>query len=168
MITESISVAEYSRPHCSLYLASTPKGICQITFAARQSYDSFKNALPGPVDSQHTEHLNHLKHELDAYFKTVLISFQTPIVFLSGTDFEKTVWIALQHIPYGTVKSYAQIAKQINRPKAVRAVGNANAANPLPIVIPCHRVIASDGKIGGYGAGVETKRKLLRLEGIEC
>ncbi len=82
-----------------------------------------------------------------------------------GTDFQKSVWQALQRIPYGETRSYADLAAAIGRPTAVRAVGLANGANPLPIVIPCHRVIGKDGSLTGYGGGLAVKEALLRLEG---
>jgi methylated-DNA-[protein]-cysteine S-methyltransferase len=82
-----------------------------------------------------------------------------------GTDFQKSVWRALQRIPYGETRSYADLAGAIGRPTAVRAVGLANGANPLPIVIPCHRVIGKDGSLTGYGGGLAIKEALLRLEG---
>lgn len=82
-----------------------------------------------------------------------------------GTDFQKSVWRALQQIPYGETRSYADLAEAIGRPTAVRAVGLANGANPLPIVIPCHRVIGKDGSLTGYGGGLAIKEALLRLEG---
>lgn len=81
-----------------------------------------------------------------------------------GTAFQKTVWKALRKIPFGKVKSYAWVAKKINRPKAFRAVGQACGANPLPLLFPCHRVVASSGKIGGFSGGPGWKRRLLRLE----
>jgi methylated-DNA-[protein]-cysteine S-methyltransferase len=84
-----------------------------------------------------------------------------------GTEFQLRVWSALRAIPYGAVRNYADIARAIDRPGAARAVGQANGCNPLPIVIPCHRVIASDGTIGGYSGGLAIKHRLLALEGAE-
>jgi methylated-DNA-[protein]-cysteine S-methyltransferase len=84
-----------------------------------------------------------------------------------GTDFQLRVWRALGKIPYGAVRNYADIARAIGQPGAARAVGQANGCNPLPIVIPCHRVIASDGTIGGYSGGLAIKHRLLALEGAE-
>ena len=83
---------------------------------------------------------------------------------LSGTEFQVSVLEALQGIPYGQTTSYGAIAKQIGRPKAVRAVGAANGRNPIPIVVPCHRVIGSSGDLTGFGGGLDTKEALLRLE----
>jgi len=90
--------------------------------------------------------------------------FDLPLL-LKGTDFQKQVWQALRDIPYGETRSYKQIAVAIGNPKAVRAVGMANNRNPLLIVVPCHRVIGTDGKMVGYAAGVDKKEFLLRLEG---
>jgi O-6-methylguanine DNA methyltransferase len=83
---------------------------------------------------------------------------------LRGTRFEVSVYRALQRIPYGDTKTYAEVAKAVGHPQAFRAVGNANASNPLPLVIPCHRVVASGGKLGGYGGGLAMKKKLLAME----
>jgi methylated-DNA-[protein]-cysteine S-methyltransferase len=84
-----------------------------------------------------------------------------------GTDFEKQVWGALTKIPYGKSMSYGELAKQIGMPGAARAVGSAAGKNPVPVIIPCHRLIAAEGKLGGFTMGVEEKKKLLELEGIE-
>ena len=86
--------------------------------------------------------------------------------FSQGTPFQQKVWQALWSIPFGKRVSYAEIAQKIGSPQTVRAVGNANGQNPLPLLIPCHRVICSDGSIGGYSAGVKLKRKLLKHEGV--
>ena len=85
---------------------------------------------------------------------------------LSGTEFQRSVWTSLADIPYGEVISYAELAEMVGRPTAFRAVGQANGANPIPIVLPCHRVVASGGGIGGYGGGLDLKRELLALEGV--
>jgi methylated-DNA-[protein]-cysteine S-methyltransferase len=84
---------------------------------------------------------------------------------VDGTPFQHDVWLALAEIPYGQTVSYAELAEMVGRPKAFRAVGQANGSNPVPIVLPCHRVVASGGHIGGYGGGIATKRRLLELEG---
>jgi methylated-DNA-[protein]-cysteine S-methyltransferase len=102
--------------------------------------------------------------QLEAYFAARLRRFDLPLD-LQGTDFQKRVWRQLEHIPYGETRSYLQIADAIGSPKAVRAVGAANGANPIPIVIPCHRVIGSSGKLVGYGGGLPLKKRLLSLEG---
>ncbi len=86
---------------------------------------------------------------------------------LRGTDFQKRCWQELLRIPYGKTRSYAEIARAVGRPGAFRAVGQANHRNPVAIVVPCHRVITADGRLGGYGGGLEVKRHLLRLEGVQ-
>lgn len=101
--------------------------------------------------------------QLEEYFKGRRRSFDLPLA-PQGTSFQRKVLEALQAIPYGETRSYKDIAAAIGQPKAVRAVGAANAKNPIPIVIPCHRVIGSDGSLTGFGGGLEVKRTLLSLE----
>lgn len=101
--------------------------------------------------------------QLDEYFSGKRKIFNLNLQ-LNGTDFQKTVWQALTTIPYGSTTSYGEIAKQIGNPKGTRAVGLANNRNPIPIIIPCHRVIGKDGSLTGYGGGVEVKQQLLDLE----
>jgi len=92
-----------------------------------------------------------------------LREFEIPLL-MEGTEFQKRVWNRLRMIPYGQTTSYGELAKQIGDPKAVRAVGAANGQNPIPIIVPCHRVIGSNGSLTGFGGGLENKRKLLELE----
>ena len=101
--------------------------------------------------------------QLDEYFSGERKEFDLPIK-LNGTEFQVSVLDALLTIPYGQTTSYGAIAKQIGRPKAVRAVGAANGRNPIPIIVPCHRVIGSSGDLTGFGGGLDTKAALLRLE----
>ena len=101
--------------------------------------------------------------QLNGYFAGELREFEIPLLML-GTDFQKRVWKALLTIPYGETMSYGELAKKIGEPKAVRAVGAANGQNPIPIIVPCHRVIGSDGSLTGFGGGLENKKKLLELE----
>jgi len=103
--------------------------------------------------------------QLDEYFRGKRDSFSIPIV-LNGTEFQQKVWKQLQSIPYGETISYQQLAKHVGDSKKARAVGNANGKNPIPIIVPCHRVIAKDGSLGGFGGGLPIKRYLLELEGI--
>jgi methylated-DNA-[protein]-cysteine S-methyltransferase len=101
--------------------------------------------------------------QLQEYFAGTLREFEIPLL-MEGTDFQKRVWKNLQKIPYGETISYGELANRIGDPKAVRAVGAANGQNPLPIIVPCHRVIGSNGSLTGFGGGLENKRKLLDLE----
>ena len=119
-----------------------------------------------PPFTPETELLKRTKDILDRYFNGESVDFRDlPVKIESGTDFQNSVWDAIHQIPHGEVRSYKWIAEQIGRPKAVRAVGNATGSNPITIIIPCHRVIGSNGNLGGYGGGLERKRQLLTLEG---
>lgn len=102
--------------------------------------------------------------QLEAYFEGRLRNFSLSIKLSGGTEFERKVWLALREIPYGETRSYKWLAGRVGRPGGSRAVGQALAKNPLPIVLPCHRVVESQGKIGGYSSGVEIKRRLLAHE----
>ncbi len=102
--------------------------------------------------------------EIEAYFKGSHQSFSHPMKFITGTDFQQRVWLALRSIPFGETRSYKWLAKEVGSPRSNRAVGGALSKNPLPIVLPCHRIIESTGKIGGYTPGQEIKRRLLAME----
>ena len=101
--------------------------------------------------------------QLDEYFNKIRTTFDIPLLF-TGTDFQKTVWNKLLEIPYGTTESYMGLSKQLNNPKAIRAVAAANGANPISIFVPCHRIIGSNNTLVGYGGGLPNKKKLLELE----
>lgn len=103
-------------------------------------------------------------NELDEYFSGTRTEFDVPLDISQGTSFQQKVWLELLKIPYGTTISYAKLAKNIGKPTAFRAVANANGRNPISLIIPCHRVIASDGGLGGYTGGLDIKRILLDLE----
>ena len=109
--------------------------------------------------------LQRLVTQLHDYFAGTRQQFDLPLLPERGTPFQRAVWKALQSIPYGETWSYSELAAKVGRPAAVRAVGQANGANPLPIVVPCHRVIGRDGTLTGFGGGVEVKRLLLSIEG---
>lgn len=110
-----------------------------------------------------TSLLKGVRHELDEYFAGRLKKFTTPVVF-EGTPFQNQVWRELCRIPYGETISYLELANRIENPKAVRAVGMANGANPIAIIVPCHRVIGANGSLTGFGGGIPAKRALLELE----
>ena len=105
-----------------------------------------------------------LRSELDAYFSGSLRVFRQSVKFIGGTDFEHKIWRALSEIPYGETRSYKWMAERAGSPRAVRAAGQALGKNPLPIILPCHRVISADGSLGGYSGGVAIKEWLLRHE----
>ena len=118
-----------------------------------------------PAGAARRKPLREAIRQLEAYFRGDLQEFDLDMEAM-GTEFQRRTWKALQAIPYGATISYGELARRVGNPKAVRAVGTANGANPLPIVIPCHRVIGSDGKLTGYGGGLEIKQKLLAIERV--
>ncbi|MCX5826600.1 MAG: methylated-DNA--[protein]-cysteine S-methyltransferase [Deltaproteobacteria bacterium] len=117
-----------------------------------------------PIDKGDNEVLIKAEEELKAFFSGNLKKFTVPVE-VSGTDFQKAVWKALQTIDYGQLRTYADVARSITHPKAVRAVGRATGSNPVPIIIPCHRVVGSDTSLTGFGGGLATKQILLEIEG---
>lgn len=143
---------KYQFENISLYLVATETHLINIQFTQPQ-----KALL------QTTELLSMATIQLDEYFQGKRTTFSLPFKLI-GTPFQLTVWKELQNIPYGKTTSYKEIAQKINKPKAYRAVGMANNKNPLPIIIPCHRVIGSNGKLIGYAGGLNLKNYLLELE----
>lgn len=143
---------KYQFENISLYLVATETHLINIQFTQPQ-----KALL------QTTELLSMATIQLDEYFQGKRTTFSLPFKLI-GTPFQLAVWKELQNIPYGQTTSYKEIAQKINKPKAYRAVGMANNKNPLPIIIPCHRVIGSNGKLIGYAGGLNLKNYLLELE----
>jgi methylated-DNA-[protein]-cysteine S-methyltransferase len=148
-----------------LTVASTDKGIASIQFG---------NTLPAGVVAEpsanheihqevHQEVHQEMVKQLAEYFEGKRTQFELPLD-VEGTDFQKAVWNELQRIPYGETRSYGEIAKAIGRPGAARAVGMANHDNPLAVVIPCHRVVGSNGSLTGYAGGLHLKALLLSIE----
>ena len=145
-------------PGGRLLLAGDDDGLRLVSFAEG------KGAREPESDWRyHTEPLQKVVGQLEAYFAGHLRSFDLPLN-LQGTPFQLVVWRALQDIPYGETISYGELAGRIGNPKASRAVGLANGSNPIPIIVPCHRVIGSNGKLTGYGGGLCHKETLLGLE----
>jgi len=152
-------------PWGPLRLLATERGLCRVVLPAEEGVDRWvARFLPGHTAIEGGSLLREAADQLEGYFSGRLPALELPLD-LYGTAFQKAVWQTLQSIPYGQVWSYAQVAAAVGRPRAARAVGAAVAANPLPIVIPCHRVIRADRSLGGYGGGREMKLGLLRLEG---
>ena len=125
----------------------------------------FENGLRDDGIEQDDPVLAETAHQLQQYFAGERTDFDLPLR-AEGTDFQRQVWNALSDIPFGELRSYRDIATSIGRDKAVRAVGAANGANPIPIVVPCHRVVGSDGTLTGFGGGLPAKKRLLAIEGI--
>ncbi|HNW58378.1 MAG TPA: methylated-DNA--[protein]-cysteine S-methyltransferase [bacterium] len=109
--------------------------------------------------------LPEVQQQLRRYLAGEKVQWQVPVELPYGTAFQRSVWQELQKIPWGETVTYGELAGRLGKPRAMRAVGGANGANPVAIIIPCHRVVAANGKLGGYGGGLQVKRALLRLEG---
>lgn len=161
-----------SSPVGPLFLAASDRGLVALEFDAR--LPGQQTIRPNPRDlrqendrvrfEQSNRAMSAYVRELEEYFAAKRREFSFPLD-MRGTDFQLACWRALVAIPYGETRTYADIARAVDRPKGFRAVGMANNRNPLAIVVPCHRVIASDGTLCGYGGGLDIKRKLLELEG---
>ena len=150
-----------------VHIAAANQGLCRLSllkddegFLAelREAFPTFEWRR----DDEHPTLRNTVK-QLEAYFRGELRCFDLPLD-LRGTEFQRKVWRALRAIPYGETRSYRDIARQIGSPNAMRAVGGANGRNPVAIIVPCHRVIAADGSLGGFGCGLPVKRLLLGVE----
>jgi methylated-DNA-[protein]-cysteine S-methyltransferase len=162
-----ISIQFHKTEIGEVVLGSFRGKLCLLGFrgkAVKRTVDEkIKKALNAEFVERDDETLKKTRRQLDEYFKGRRREFDIP-VFVVGTDFQKSVWNALMKVPYGDTTTYLQLAKDVGNERAVRAVGNANAANPISIVIPCHRTIGSGGELVGYGGGLSVKRRLLELE----
>ncbi|MBW2733974.1 MAG: methylated-DNA--[protein]-cysteine S-methyltransferase [Deltaproteobacteria bacterium] len=147
-------------PAGPLHLAAGAQGLTHLLFAT-----SHEDLPQGDGSKAAEAILRRTTQQLAEYFKGHRRGFDLPLD-LKGTEFQVLVWRALEEIPFGETCSYGQIAERISRPKAVRAVGAANGANPISIIVPCHRVIGSDGRLTGYGGGLPRKKRLLCHEGL--
>ncbi|KGA96089.1 iron-sulfur binding protein [Alkalihalobacillus alcalophilus ATCC 27647 = CGMCC 1.3604] len=160
---------EMNSPIGPLTILATDKGVCHIHFGSFDKSTASLNArlkklgLKGEYVSCN-DTLTEVKKQLNEYFNGERKYFDVAID-LHGTAFQQKVWNALMKIEYGETSSYKAVAEMIGSPKAVRAIGGANNQNPLPIIIPCHRVIGSNGNMVGYGGGLDKKEHLLMLEG---
>jgi len=141
-----------------LLLAGTKAGLKLVSFAA-----GTRTKSPDAEWHEDGAMFTDVVDQLQSYFAGERKAFNLPLV-LEGTEFQKKVWTALQDIPYGETVSYKALAQKVGNPRAVRAVGTANGANPIPIIIPCHRVIGNDGSLTGFGGGLPLKKRLLELE----
>lgn len=162
-----IHIYQLLTPLGPMMAASVEKGICLLEFIDRKMLEpelkDLSKRLNAPLVTSPGPHLKDLKLQLEQYFNGDRKKFELPL-FTPGSDFQNKVWKGLREIPYGTTRSYKEQAKALGRPEAVRAVANANGANRIAIIIPCHRVIGADGKLVGYGGGLWRKKRLLELE----
>ncbi len=160
----------YTIVDCSvgkLLVGATERGICAIKLASSTAHlkAALRREYPSAKIVSDTKGLQRWASALLQYFQGQRSRLDPP-VDIQGTAFQRRVWEELQKIPYGQTRSYSEIAQAIGRPKAVRAVARACAANPVLILIPCHRVIRKDGTLGGYSSGIARKRALLMLESL--
>ncbi|NLY42688.1 MAG: methylated-DNA--[protein]-cysteine S-methyltransferase [Clostridiaceae bacterium] len=159
--------SEYASPLGKLYIANDEQGICNISFPGqKEKFFKWLQKNFNTCVEQKTDMIAQAINELNEYFIGKRKVFAVPI-HLIGTEFQKRVWNKLMEIPYGTTVSYGFIASQIGNIKASRAVGSANNKNPVPIIVPCHRVIGARGNLVGYGGGLDIKTKLLEIEGVQ-
>jgi len=157
----------FESPMGSLWVAATSKGLCRVSFASSEEefLTSLKEATKAKAERDRKP-FKELFKRFKEYFKGRPTSFSDLPLDLKGTDFQKTVWRATAEIPYGTVSTYGEVALKARHPRAYRAAGSALRKNELLIVVPCHRVIRSDGSLGGPKEGSEGRHRLLRLEGV--
>lgn len=150
-----------SSPIGNLLMVANENGLNKILFEDENQLNKIDDTWINDTDR-----LKEVSNQLKAYFANELTEFDLKLA-PEGTAFQKQIWKQLEEIPYGETCSYQDIALTINKPNACRAIGMANSLNPIPIIIPCHRVIGKNGKLTGYAGGLETKAKLLGLENID-
>jgi AraC family transcriptional regulator of adaptative response/methylated-DNA-[protein]-cysteine methyltransferase len=163
----TVHLSRVLTPLGPMLLGATETGVCLLEFTDRRMLETQLKRLARRLDRVFVPDTNDvgrlLEAELEEYFAGTLRTFRTPLD-CRGTDFQRRAWTALREIPYGRTRSYSDQARRIGAPSAVRAVGRANGDNPIAVVIPCHRVVGSDGKLTGYGGGLWRKRFLLDHE----
>lgn len=145
-----------------LWIAASDRGLVLIDWGSREFPPKGFGEDVEWIESE--EKTTAVRQQLTEYFAGTRREFTVPLDVRSGTEFQRKCWEILTTIPYGQTRSYLEVAKAAGRPGAFRAVGQANHHNPIPIVIPCHRVINADGRLAGYGGGIDLKEKLLTLE----
>ncbi len=163
----AVIIRNYDAPCGKLLLGAFGEQLCLCDWLSGKSsesiYSRIRKELGVGFSHGNSDCLDNAAMQLDEYFAGKRHSFSIPLLLI-GTEFQKSVWEKLLEIPYGSTESYGELARRLGRPKAVRAVANANGANPISIFTPCHRVIGSDGSLTGYGGGLPVKEYLLRLE----
>lgn len=166
--TAVVRVDRLSTPLGPMLVGATDEALCLLEFIDRRALPTqvrrLRQGLRATFVPGRTEVIARTQEQIGAYFAGQLRAFSLPLT-MPGTEFQLLVWQALQRIPYGETRSYADLAGQIGRPAAVRAVGTTNGLNALAIVVPCHRVVGADGRLTGYGGGLWRKQRLLELEG---
>lgn len=160
---DTVCYTTMESPVGPLMLAGDERGLLRVSFGMVSKGGGKREKFPKAGWEEDAGPLKEIMRQLRAYFRGELKEFDVALR-MEGTEFQLRVWQALQEIPYGETISYLELAKRIGNTKAVRAVGLANGSNPIPIIVPCHRVIGSNGSLTGFGGGLENKQKLLALE----
>jgi len=162
-----ISIQYYKSPIGEMLLGSYEKRLCIADFRYRKMRESVDNRIQKGLKAEYeeasSEVITQTIKEMEEYFNLERKEFTVPLL-LVGTDFQKAVWQGLIETPFGTTASYLELSKRIGNEKAVRAVASANGANSIAILVPCHRIIGSNGDLVGYAGGLDVKRKLLAIE----
>ncbi len=162
-----INIQYYKTKIGELILGSYGKELCLLDFRYRKMRRTVDLRIKKGLDADFIENddevLMYTRAQLNEYLSGERKIFDIPILMV-GTDFQQSVWDVLLEVPYGSTSTYSQLAKDINNEKAVRAVANANGANSIGLIVPCHRIIESNGNLGGYGGGLPVKKRLLKLE----
>ena len=165
-----INIQYHNTKYGELIIGSYEDKLCMLDWKYRKRRESIDNRISKALNAKFVEEdssvIKNTILELDEYFNKQREEFTVPLLML-GTDFQKKVWEALIEVPYGTTSTYLQLSKDIENEKAVRAVANANGANAISIIIPCHRIIGTNGKLTGYAGGLDAKKRLLELEQID-
>jgi len=167
-LNTSIAYTRTDSPVGPVWIATTGRGICAVGLGVEQPerFLAWQARHIGPAAPRaDSAALTIAVTQLREYFSRIRHRFDLPLD-VRGTAFQQEVWAEIAHIPYGATTTYGEIARRIGRPRAARAVGAATGANPIPILIPCHRVIGAGGSLTGYGGGLDVKAALLRLEGV--
>ncbi len=172
-MTGKVYYSRFDSPFGHVFVASTSKGVCLISFSpvnfSKITDTKFLSLLGKTYKSEIIRDDNALrgvKKNLLDYFNGYPVSFKVPLDLSIGTQFQRKVWRKVREIPYGELRSYKWVAQSIGSAHASRAVGNAVGRNPVAPIVPCHRVVCSDGSLGGYTSGTAIKKRLLNLEGI--
>lgn len=169
MEQNTIRTTFFKTPFGELILGDFENQLCLCDWRYRKMRKRIDQRIQSALRSRYVEECTELhtetKAQLNAYFEGKQTHFNIPLL-CAGTDFQKQVWSALQNIPFGVSSTYLELSRQLGNEKAIRAVASANGANAISIIIPCHRIIGSDGKLVGYAGGLGAKKKLLKLENI--
>jgi methylated-DNA-[protein]-cysteine S-methyltransferase len=162
-----INIQYYKTKYAHFILGSFENKLCLLDFKYRKMRTTVNNRLKKGFEAEFIEQddeiLKETRKQLDEYFDMTRKEFSILMITV-GSDFQKSVWEALLKVPYGATSTYLQLAKDIGNEKAVRAVASANGANSIGLIIPCHRIIGSNGELTGYGGGLPLKKRLLKLE----